>query len=418
MRQITTVLILLLLIFSGSAAAEDALPINGFVQLNYSARITEDDDYILAEERLQLEIAKDVYDPVNAAFFVKVDFVKDELHDEEFDSGDSTTTEIREAYVTLSFDSFDLKIGRQITTWGVGDLLFINDAFPKDWTSLLSGRPLQYLKIGAASIKIGMYSDLFDTDLIITPHFEEDVLPDGRKLYYYAPPPPPGITSTEKVLPDEEASNPELSLKVSKYIGETDISLYAHRTFWREPHARVNGTTMEIFYPRLDIYGATVQRSIGGWMAKFEGGYYQSRRDESGSDPLIKNSETRYLIALEKELFTDFNFSYQYYVEAMNNHERYEATLPAGSVKRDERRRVSAVRLTIYMLHQTLTMSLYTQLGHTDEDYFVNPELKYMITDNLYAAIGANVFGGTDDYTMFGQYDSNDNVYTQMRYSF
>jgi hypothetical protein len=35
-----------------------------------------------------------------------------------------------------------------IITWGVGDLLFINDVFPKDWESFFSGRPPEYLKLG------------------------------------------------------------------------------------------------------------------------------------------------------------------------------------------------------------------------------------------------------------------------------
>lgn len=35
-------------------------------------------------------------------------------------------------------DVLDVKIGRMVSTWGTGDLVFINDMFPKDWQSFLS----------------------------------------------------------------------------------------------------------------------------------------------------------------------------------------------------------------------------------------------------------------------------------------
>jgi hypothetical protein len=406
----------MLLFFAGIAFAQDELPINGYLQLNYSSRITDDDDYIVAEERLQLELSKDTYDPVSASFFVKIDFIKDELY--EGDEGYGTEIDTREAYLTLSFDSIDFKIGKQITTWGVGDLLFINDVFPKDWTSFIAGRPLQYLKIGTSSIKIGIYSSIIDADIIITPFYEEDVLPDGQRLFYYAPPMPAGITSIVKALPEKDMSNSEISLKMTKYVSDVDVSIYAHKTYWRTPHTRFFGATAVIYYPELLVYGATLQKSLFGGIVKFEGGYYKSREDESGIDPLVKNSEQRYLVGFEKELFSEFNLGIQYYAEIMSDYDEYEANLLAGEPKRDEVRQVASLRITKFMLYQTLRLSLYTQYSPSDDDYYVNPEIKYNITDNLYAAVGANIFDGKDDHTMYGQFGGNDNLYMQFRYNF
>jgi len=49
---------------------------------------------------------------------------------------------------------WDLKIGRQILTWGKGDYVFINDLFPKDYRSFLSGRNIEYLKAPSDAIKL------------------------------------------------------------------------------------------------------------------------------------------------------------------------------------------------------------------------------------------------------------------------
>ncbi len=127
MKRLLIIIIVVIFLTTNAFAGEE-IPLNGFLGLNYSSRVTGDDDYIIAEERLQLELAKESYDPLNASFFVKADFIKDELSADE-----AYNIDIREAYITLGFESIDLKFGRQITTWGTGDLLFINDLFPKNW---------------------------------------------------------------------------------------------------------------------------------------------------------------------------------------------------------------------------------------------------------------------------------------------
>ncbi|MFC1855682.1 hypothetical protein ACFL2A_04000 [Thermodesulfobacteriota bacterium] len=417
MRKIILTMIMMIL-FAGTAYAEDALPISGNFLVNYSARTTDNDDYLIGEERLQLEFSKDTSDPVNSSFFLKIDFINDDLANEAGGDGDSSDIDTREGYITLVFDKIDFKVGRQITTWGVGDLLFINDVFPKDWTSLIAGRPLEYLKIGTDSIKAGLYSRIVNAELIVTPFFEEDSLPDGQRLYAYSPTMPANINANRKELPDNDLSNSEVSLKMSQYIMDTDVALYAHRTYSRTPHMRYEGDTAVIFYPKLAIYGVTVQRALLAGLAKFEYGYYQSREDESGADATIKNSEHRYLIAYDKELFTEFNVGVQYYAETMEEYGAYKDNLPAAEPKRDKTRQVTTLRLTKFMMYQTLRLSLFSLYSPSDKDYYVNPEVKYNITDSLYAALGVSVFGGNDNHTMYGQFDGNDNAYTQLRYTF
>jgi hypothetical protein len=48
----------------------------------------------------------------------------------------------------------------------------------------------------------------------------------------------------------------------------------------------------------------------------------------------------------------------------------------------------------------------------------LNPEIKYNFSDSVWAAVGANIFGGGDEWNQFGQLHQNDNMYTQIRYEF
>jgi hypothetical protein len=53
--------------------------------------------------------------------------------------------DLREANIfTRPTESMDVKLGRQVLTWGTGDLIFINDLFPKDWQSFFIGRDTEY----------------------------------------------------------------------------------------------------------------------------------------------------------------------------------------------------------------------------------------------------------------------------------
>jgi hypothetical protein len=135
-------------------AFAEEISLHGFAQGNYAARITgkepsglEGGDFLLGEERFQLKLAAS---SGGAGFFVKADFFHDAVAEE-------ADIEAREAYLDYGAGLFDLRIGRQIVTWGVGDLLFINDIFPKDYVAFFSGRPLEYLKVGSDAAKIDFF---------------------------------------------------------------------------------------------------------------------------------------------------------------------------------------------------------------------------------------------------------------------
>lgn len=161
LRFVLYLITILTFIFSNASAAEISL--HGFLQGNYSADTAASNpnggDFKLAEERLQLKLDASK-DPFH--IFVKADGWYDHI-DQKWDS------ELREGYLDYTSSKWDARIGRQIITWGVGDLLFINDVFPKDYAAFFSGRPLEYLKKGIDAAKVGVYPGFASFELIATP---------------------------------------------------------------------------------------------------------------------------------------------------------------------------------------------------------------------------------------------------------
>jgi len=84
-------------------------------------------------------------------------------------------------------DFVDVKIGRQVLTWGTGDLLFVNDLFPKDWKSFFCGRDTEYLKAFSDAAKISVFFDLVNIDLVYMPLFNGSDYIDGDRLFYWNP---------------------------------------------------------------------------------------------------------------------------------------------------------------------------------------------------------------------------------------
>ena len=149
-----------------------------------------------------------------------------------------------------------------------------------------------------------------------------------------------------------------------------------------------------------------------------EAGYYDSRQDSSGTDYTVPNSQTKFLIGYQRQLWEDFTIGLQFYNEYMHDYSGYKKNQPSGLPKDKKLYQLATVRLTQMLMHQTLKLSLFSFYSTSDGDYMLNPEIKYNFSDHIWAAIGANVFGGGEKWSQFGQLDKNDNIYLQARYEF
>jgi hypothetical protein len=400
-------------LLSSNALAYD-ISLHGFVQANYSAdtaaRNPDGGNFKLAEERLQLKFDASS-DPVH--IFIKGDGWYDHV-------GQGWGSELREGYVDYTASNWDARLGRQIITWGVGDLLFINDIFPKDYAAFFSGRPLEYLKDGIDGAKVGIYPGFASFELIAASFFKEDTFPDPGRFHLFDP--LSGITDRTEKDPSVSLSNTEIAFRAYRDIADFDVSLYAYRGFFRQPSEMpdnpVMPTRLTLFFPKLSEYGASAQgRALDGVLS-LEAGYYDSRENRSGENPAIPNSQTRYLVGYQRQLWEDFTVGFQYYGEYLYNYSRYVSSLPAGFPKQSRLHELLTVRLTQFLLQQTLRLSFFSFYSPSDGDYMLMPEIKYNFTDHVWSALGANIFGGGKPWTQFGQMAKDDNVYVQMRYEF
>lgn len=389
--------------------AQAAVVFSGFLQQNtaFNTRGANPDgrNHKLLEERAQLKL-----DAGNGAWHLRA---KGDLAWDHLDRQDRS--ELREMYVDYTASHWDTRIGRQVITWGLGDLVFVNDVWAMDFEALFSGRPLEYLKRGVDAVKLGAYPEFANFELVVAPSFRKSRIPDARRFHLYDPMPAVTTRGTD------DPGHGDVGLRVYRDVGGWDAGLYLYRGFQRTPSMRPDSmmapTRITYFYPQLSVHGASASGRIGEGVLSLEAARYESREDRSGSDFAVPNSETRLLAGYQIQPMDDVSLGMQYYVVHMHDYDAYRATLPAGfPVDRRWSHTVTA-RWTQFFLHQTLRLSVYASYSDSNSDRFMNPELRYSFTDKIWGAIGANLYGGKP-WGQFGQFDRDENVYLQMRYEF
>ncbi len=414
------------------------LEISGFFETRGGIRTQHDKnerDASIGELRAQFEAHKtfewNIFDNVKYVSWETTTFnFKGDVY------GDFVTTDVgfdlREANVEFSpFDFADVKIGRQILTWGVGDMLFINDLFPKDWQSFFIGRDDEYLKAPTDGLKLSVFSDWINVDGVFVPVFQPDKYITGRRLSYWNP-----MThqregedlQVDADVPNSWFNNCEWHVRAYRNLQvfnkSYQVAAYFYNGYWKTPSGF--NTEGQVTFPRLNVYGASIRGPIWKGIASTEFGYYDSAADRGGDNMFVNNSQLRWLIGydlnmeplLGRKIGEDLTIGLQYYVEWMMDYGRYRDNNPTGVDPTEEFRQILTFRVTKLLLDQNLKLSFFSYFSPTDVDAYLRPNISYKITDYWTVDLGANVFIGKEPHTFFGQLVRDSNIYMGLRFSF
>lgn len=404
---LTASLLLWIVKMEGGLTSE--LTLGGFVQLHAAVRTSGVDcppetvcDVPFNEQRVRLNAEGSGFEGATG-FVGKLDL----LHDAALNK---SNVEVRELYADYNADRYTVRGGRQIITWGVGDLLFINDTFPKNWVAFFSGLPLEYLKLGSDAVKLGVFPAFADLEVVVS-RFRKDKLPDARQFVLASPFPP------ELPQDIEEPSAPEVNVRLARYLGSWDGALYFSYTHFRAPALQRRGDIVQGEFPRLSTYGASLTGPLWNGVLSLEAGYYHSLEEGDGTESSIDNSQTRLLAGYSRQIAHDTTVGVQGYAEWMHDYDGYRRSRPPGYPERDRLRTVATLRFTQFHRHQTLRLSLVAFWGVSDGDGYLIPSLRYAFSDALWGELGANLFMGERN-GQFGALGDNDNVYATLRHAF
>jgi len=379
----------------------------------------------LSEARIQLEFDKDTD---LLSYSIAADFIYDAVRVSNVESAYAVDLQNGDDWLDLrhlniSFtpiDFMDVKIGRQIVTWGTGDLIFINDLFPKDWNAFFIGRKDDYLKAPSDAIKLTLFHDVVNLDIVYTPIFDADRYVDGKRVSFYHPQLNriAGVNSTFSVeQTDKLFASQEFALRAFRNLANYEFAAYAYQGYWKSPMG-IDSRNAVFIFPRLSVLGASVRGPLFDGIVNIEFGRYRSGDDISGNNSLIPNSEFRGLLGYAQEVVSDLTASVQYYLRKKAEYNNYRVALVDGMSAEQEYRHEVSLRLTGMAISQKIVWTVFSLYAPRDEDGFIRSSVKYQQDDHWSYTLGGNLFFGESISTDNGQFQNNDNIYFALRFGY
>ncbi len=382
---------------------------SGFVEGALGGRLNSDPllpDTTLRDTRVRLETEWSADD-------VRLTFKGEALYDgltSEFDG------ELRDlSLATSPGEALDLKLGRQVLTWGTGDLLFLNDLFPKSWVSFFAGRDDEYLNATSDAVRMTWYTDALNIDFVWTPEFEPDDYLTGERFSFFSPV-TGGIVAPDPPLSVNEPDSGELAMRFFRSIGSAEIAFYLYDGYFKRPIA-LDENQAPTFAP-LSVLGASIRRPLSKGLFNSEFAYHFSRNDRAGTASGIPNDQFLFLLGYDFEAITNLNIGFQYYLEWTQDYDALIQGSPDPIFEPDEYRHVLTNRLTYRTLQDKLIWSLFTFYSFSDDDYYMRPVVMYRQNDSWNYTGGLNLFGGKRDHTFFGQLEDNSSAYFRIRFNY
>ncbi len=411
---------------SSGAAARSDFEFYGAIELEQGYQVSDAGalkaakrDIVMANRRFKLKAMKT---NDRGGLYAKIDFVRDDVTDYSF----VDFRELRLQYKVA--DWMDLSVGKQVSTWGVGDMLFINDLFPKNWQANFMGRDMEYMKDSSTSVRVTNYFGPVTWDIVYTPKFAPDTVPTGCHLSTYDPNSGAIITmpssydcnaeNTASGRVNNNSEDGEWATQIKTTISGLDFALYGYHGFYKNPR-NMAGTpgSMAAYYPRLNVYGASMEGQIGPGILTWEYGYYDNREQDI-DNPLIENDMHKYLVGYKIDLTGQLTIGTQVYGEYMTDYDAYKKAYGTKPGIKKENQLTYTLRVMYKAQQETLFFNLFSYIRPDDKDSFTKLDVTKRLDNNFSVVLGASIFTGKDGYEAreFGSHRNDDLVYVRFKY--
>jgi len=313
----------------------------------------------------------------------------------------------------------DVKMGRQILTWGTGDYIFLNDLFAKNWQSFFSGRDDQYLKAPSDSVKGTWYMGDYSISLTWTPEFTSDVYLTGERFSFYSPQAQDIVAPADNFIV-QKTKEAQWAARIATNKNGVEYAFYGYKGFWPTPvgMTKTKNQPLQPYFPKMNAWGTSVRLPLAGGLFNAEYASYNSTEDTNGNDPFIANGQNRFLVGFEREVMKNFTASAQFYIEQTKNYDQFIAHSATPETEVKENRQLLTFRLTYRAFQQKLIYRLFTFYSPTDNDGYLKPSITYRYNDQWIFSGGANLFWGNKKHTFFGQHQQNTNAWLRVKAQF
>ncbi len=323
--------------------------------------------------------------------------------------------ELRENYIDYGLGDWDFRVGRQHVIWGEMVGLFFAD--------VVSARDLRefvlpdfdQMRIPQWAARAEYFTGDYHAELLWIPVASYDNIGKPGAAFYPMPT-GPNIRYLQEERPQRNADNMNYGLRLSTLKNGWDVSAFAYRssdvspTFYRQ----FDGPTVvyQARHDRINQYGSTLSKDFGDVVLKAEGVYTTGRsfsvQDPNVSDGVVRQNTLDWAVGLDFTLPAESRFNVQLFQRRYSNYN------PTQIPDREENG-YSLLFNTKFIDNWEAQTIFIASLNRTD--WLLRPRLTWNFERNWRLLFGADIFKGPPT-GLFGRYDQQNRIYSEIRYSF
>lgn len=322
---------------------------------------------------------------------------------------------LNEAFADFYFDTFDVRLGKQIINWGKADVFNPTDNLtPTDYSNLLDEEDL-----GVFAANVNFYWDDWNLQVVGIPFFAPTRLPPRDTRFSLIPPDTP-VLVRDPELPPDTIDNAQIGLRLkTTYRGwDFSVSYYDGINDIPSPELRFEGSPVPMpvvvpVYNRFRAFGADFATVFERWGFHGEAAQFvfDGDRQDSYFQYVIGFDYTKSNILFDQDLFIIVEYVG---LDVTDRGMTLETETPPL-----DRVLTSALATNIkYNFTEFTWLEIRGAIDfYQGDDYYVQPQLVHAVNDNLMVALGVDILGGPRD-TFFGQFEDNDRIFTKLIYTF
>jgi len=327
--------------------------------------------------------------------------------------------ELREIYLEGSpFGSLDIKLGKQIVSWGVANSLRVVDVLNPTDDREFGMTDLEDIRLPINMTKLDYYIGDLKLEAVAVHEikfnksavFGSDFNPSTQKI--------------NEVIPESSAENTEYGLALIGTFSGWDASLHWAQYFDDTAHFKITKVTfipglgavptLEQRHSRLTMGGVTLSIPSGNFIWKAEAAKLQGM--EFALVTVKTFSRTDVLVGSEYSGWRDTSLTLEFGVQHLND---FDVKLEESPDSQLEDRIATTVSFMQDYINQTLHLSLVgMMIGKSGQDGGLNRmSLEYDVMD-AFSVTGGVMLYQPGDNAYFKSLNENDRLFFEVRYSF
>lgn len=327
-----------------------------------------------------------------------------------------------ETYLDMGFSDWNLRLGRQNIIWGeVVGLFFADVVSAKDLREFLIPE-FDYIRIPQWAARAEYFTGDFKAEAIWIPYMTYDNIGKPGSDFYPIPltaPPGFGVQVRSERTP-HSLRDSAFGLRTSYLVKGWDLAAFyygsidANTTFFRRT-VFTPGPTISYRpdHERIHQAGVTASKDLGTFVVKGEAIYTWDRffnvKNLNDADGVVRQNFIDYILSAEFPLPMDSRLNLQFFQRVFTDHnpDIAQRTVETGASLYASTKLFSEKVEPEFLLIQSLT-----QL-----DWMARFKINWYFAKDWRLVAGTAFMGGRK-LGLFGRFDQQDRVFTELRYSF